>query len=142
MTRTVYVDTGAFIALLWTRDRHHSLVRAQYERLRAERARLVTSDPVIAETATRLRYDAGLLAARTFASIVREATDAATLAVRESDADLRARAFAVMARYNGLALSYADCVGAAVAEEVRADAVLGLDDNFRVMGFHLEPDSA
>ncbi len=77
----------AFIALLWTRDRHHSLVRAQYERLRAERARLVTSDPVIAETATRLRYDAGLRAARTFASIVREATDAATLAVRESDAD-------------------------------------------------------
>jgi len=29
-----------------------------------------------------------------------------------------------------------------VAEEVRADAVLGLDDDFRVMGFHLEPDPA
>ncbi len=140
MTRVVYVDTGAFIALVWTRDRHHLTVRAQYERLRAERARLVTSDPVIGETATRLRYDAGLPAASAFASIVRDASVAGTLVVRESDADLRARAFAVMARYDGLALSYADCVGAAVAEEIRADAVLGLDNDFRVMGFRLEPE--
>ncbi len=137
--RTVYVDTSAFLALLWTRDRDHQPMRERYRRLRDERARLVTADPVISETATRLRYDAGLPAAQTFATVIREAADAGTLLVRESDADLRTKAFALMARYESLQLSYADCVGAAVATEFRVDAVLGLDNDFRVIGFVLEP---
>jgi len=139
--RTVYVDTGAFIALIWSRDRDHDAVREQYGLFRAERARLTTSDAVIGETATRLRYDAGLAAARTFHEVIRDATAAAALTIRESDGELRARAFAVMARYDGLTLSYADCVGAAVAADIRADAVFGLDGDFRVMGFHLEPST-
>ena len=137
--RTVYVDTGAFIALLWSRDQHHQAVSARYAQLRAERARLITSDPVIGETTTRLRYDAGLQAAETFGAVVREATDAGALFIRESGADLRARAYEVMARYDSLQLSYADCVGAAVALEHRAEAVFGLDNDFRIMGFALEP---
>ncbi len=36
-------------------------------------------------------------------------------------------------------LSYADGIGAAIAEERRVDAVFGLDNDFRVMGFALEP---
>lgn len=137
--RTVYIDTGAFIALLWTRDRDHPAMRERYRALRTEHARLVTSDPAIAETSTRLRYDAGLPAALAFYEVVRDASLAGTLVVRESDGDLRNRAFDLMARYDGLRLSYADCVGAAVAQEVRADAVLALDDDFRVMGFSVEP---
>ena len=138
--RTVHVDTGAFIALLWSREGPPGPSGgARYGQLKEERARLVTSDPVIAETATRLRYDAGLDAARTFGAVIRDAAAAGTLVVRESDDDLRLRAFAIMTRYDGLALSYADCVGAAVATETRADAVLGLNHDFRVMGFTLEP---
>lgn len=44
-----------------------------------------------------------------------------------------------MERYEGLALSYADAVGAVVARRVRADAVFALDNNFRIMGFTVEP---
>jgi predicted nucleic acid-binding protein len=59
--------------------------------------------------------------------------------VHESDADLRARAFRIMERFADLRLSYADCVGAAVADKVQASAVLGLDHDFRIMGYSLEP---
>lgn len=135
----VYVDTSAFIALVWRRDRGHEAVASAYRSLREQRVRLVTADPVIGETATRLRYDAGLDAALRFHRVISEATRAATLTVRESDADLRERAFEVMRRYDGLTLSYADCVGAAVAREVRADAVLALYDDFRILGFDLLP---
>jgi predicted nucleic acid-binding protein len=44
-----------------------------------------------------------------------------------------------MARFPDLKLSYADAVGAVVAREVRAAAVFGLDDDFRHLGFALEP---
>lgn len=44
-----------------------------------------------------------------------------------------------MRRFEGLRLSYADCFAAAVSSEQRVDTVLGLDADFRVMGFGLEP---
>lgn len=137
--RQLYVDTGALIALIWARDQDHGRMRAHFERLRSDGVALLTSDQVVGETATRLRYDAGLPVATAFHEIVDQATASGGLTVRDSDADLRRRAFEWMQRFDGLRLSYADCVGAAVATERRVDAVLGLDHDFRVMGFTLEP---
>ena len=137
----VYVDTGAFIALVWARDRAHEVVRRAFDDVRRAGHRLVTSDPVIGETATRLRYDAGLTVTREFADIIRDSTRVGQLVVRESDQMLRQAAFDVMTRYEGLQLSYADAVGAAVAREIGASVMLALDSDFRVIGFDLLPET-
>lgn len=92
---------------------------------------------MVSETATRLRYDVGLASALAFHKVL--ASSAGRLTVRESDPRIRADAFDVMAKYADLRLSYADCVGAAVAREAKVSAVLGLDEDFRVLGFNLEP---
>lgn len=136
--RIVYVDTGAWIALLRMRDRAHQRVAHHFRDI-AKDSLLVTSEPAIAETATRLRYDAGLSAALGFHRHLEEASKLGRLRIRETDPALRRQAFAIMEQHGDLPLSYADCVGAAVAREVRAAAVLGLDNDFRVLGFHLEP---
>ena len=44
-----------------------------------------------------------------------------------------------MERHAGLTLSFTDCVGAGTATEGRAGAVFGLDNDFRALGFTLEP---
>ncbi len=44
-----------------------------------------------------------------------------------------------MERYADRSLSFADCVGAVTAREARAAAVFGLDADFAVLGFALEP---
>jgi len=136
--RIVYVDTGAWIALLWVRDRAHRRLADHVRRI-AKDSLLVTSEPAVAETATRLRYDTGLAATLAFHRYVEEATQLGKLRIRETDAALRRQAFAIMKQHADLTLSYADCVGAAVAREVRASAVLALDNDFRVLGFTLEP---
>jgi predicted nucleic acid-binding protein len=100
---------------------------------------LLTSNLVVSETATRLRYDAGLDAALAFRDLLEAAVDAGRLIVRHSDAELDARAWDVLARYPGLTLSFTDCIGAVTATEGRAAAVFGLDNDFRVLGFTLEP---
>jgi predicted nucleic acid-binding protein len=100
---------------------------------------LVTSEPVVAETVTRLRYDAGLPLALSFRDVVQRAVVQGFLTVRESGDDLRRSAFGVLAQYADLRLSYADAVGAVIAREPRVDAVFGLDNDFRVMGLTLEP---
>ncbi|MGQ0632907.1 MAG: type II toxin-antitoxin system VapC family toxin [Sporichthyaceae bacterium] len=139
MSRTLYVDTGAFIALLYARDDAHAAVSAHARELRAERALLITSDAVISETVTRLRYDAGLPAVRGFRTLLDQATEQRTLIIRDGDTKARAAAFEVMERYADLMLSFADAIGAVIATERKTDAVFGLDNDFRVMGFALEP---
>ena len=100
---------------------------------------MLTSNLVLAETATRLRYDAGLSAALTFRDFLQRATDSGRLAVRYNDPDLDREAWALMERYAGRSLSFADCVGAVTAREASAAAVFGLDADFAILGFAVEP---
>lgn len=137
--RVVYVDTGAWIALLWRRDRAHGEVARHFLRLRETSSLLVTSEAAIGETATRLRYDAGLTAVLTFHRLLEDAVAGGSIRVPDTDAALRRSAFRVMERFADLRLSYADCMGAAVARRFAADAVFGLDHDFRLLGFALEP---
>jgi predicted nucleic acid-binding protein len=44
-----------------------------------------------------------------------------------------------MAKFSERSLSFVDCVGAVTAREGRAAAVFGLDADFSVLGFALEP---
>lgn len=137
--RRVYVDTGAFIALISPRDQDHEQVVDHFRLLRANRDMLFASDPAIGETVTRLRYDAGLAAVTRFRDVVERSVARGSLQVHESDPQLRADALRQMERFGGLALSYADAVGAVVARRVRADVVFALDHDFQVMGFTVEP---
>ena len=114
-------------------------MRKHYGKLREARDALLTSNLVLAETATRLRYDAGLRAALAFPGLVDEAVAGGLLTVRSADAEVDARAWDVMERYSDRALSFVDCVGAVTAREGRAAAVFGLDSDFSVLGFALEP---
>jgi len=94
---------------------------------------------VLAETATRLRYDAGLEQALGFRALLEEAVGAGLLTVRYADAELDDRAWQVMEQYGDRALSFVDCAGAVTARDARAAAVFGFDADFTVLGFALEP---
>jgi hypothetical protein len=135
----VYVDTGAFIALLWRRDRQHDRCRRHYLSVRDAHDVLLTSNHVVAETATRLRYDAGLRLALQFRELVDEAVEVGRLVVRHADAQLESRAWDTMAQYADVTLSFADCVGAVTARDGGAHAIFGLDTDFRALGFSVEP---
>lgn len=100
---------------------------------------LVTSEAVVSETATRLRYDAGLAAVAAYRSVLDRAEAQRSLLIRPTDAVLRGAAFDLMERHADLRLSFADAVGAALASHEQADTVLALDNDFRALGFTVEP---
>ena len=139
MSRLLFADTSALIALIHAGDDRHASVAAHFRQLRSVRDRLVTCEAVVAETVTRLRYDAGLHVVRRFRSVLERSSVQGTLVVRESSPDDRRAAFDVMEQFADLAVSYTDAVGAVIARERRVDAVFGLDNDFRIMGFTLEP---
>lgn len=134
---TVYIDSGAFIAYLRGKDRDHQAARRQFVKLQDERSRLTTSDAVVSEVATRLRYDIGLEAALAFRGFLNALRH--RLRVIESSSERRGKAFDVMATYGDLRLSYPDAVGAVVAREVNAETVFSFDNDFRILGFSVVP---
>ena len=52
----IFVDSGAWIALLNRRDQHHDDAAAILDSLGQQKAQLLTTDYVIDETVTWLRY--------------------------------------------------------------------------------------
>ena len=69
----IFVDTGAWIALSDKSDQYHDEGRAIYARLKAQRVRLMTTDYIIDETVTRIRYDSGHENAVRFLDLIEQA---------------------------------------------------------------------
>ena len=59
--------------------------------------------------------------------------------MRYADPELDSQAWDLMEQHAGMRLSFVDCIGAVTARAARAAAVFGLDADFAVLGFALEP---
>ena len=135
----VFVDTGAWIALLSADDELHEDAERAYAALRDGHVRFFSSSDVVDETATRLRYDVGLPAALAFRDAVAEAGKAGLLRIVWIDARTQAEAWALMASRPRLELSLTDCTSAVVARRNKVKRVFGFDDDFEALGFELVP---
>ena len=68
-----FVDTGAWLAVVVRTDQYHDVGALHYEALISRRERLFTSDYVLDETVTRIRYDANHTTAVAFLDVIGEA---------------------------------------------------------------------
>lgn len=135
----VFVDTGAWIALLNARERLHSRARETYASFSMEGTRFVTSSDVLDETATRLRSDVGLKATLAFRDAVESAQQKRLLRVVWVDMNVHRQAWALLERHRDIELSFTDATSAAVARELKLKKIFGFDGDFRALGFDLTP---
>ncbi|MCX5795747.1 MAG: PIN domain-containing protein [Elusimicrobia bacterium] len=131
----IFVDTSAFIALEDRSDVLHPRAKRFYETLTSA-DRLLTSNYVVDETITRLRYCVGCEAALAFADIILKSR---LCSISYVDADLERAALQVMSRYKDKRLSFTDCVSMALMAELKADAVFAFDEDFAKAGFRMVP---
>ena len=135
----IFVDTGGWIALLKRDDVLHQVARTHYGQLIARRERLLTTNYVVDETATRLRYDAGLRAALAFRDALKEAIAGRQLRLAWIDARSEAEGWELLAQHDGVELSLTDATSAAVARRAKVRQVFGFDRHFRALGFDIQP---
>ncbi len=135
----VFVDTGGWIALLKRDDHMHGAALAHYEERAAEGARLVTTNYVVDETATRLRYDVGLAAALRFRTALERAVASRRLRVAWIEPRTEREGWEILERHADVRLSLTDATSAAVARRARAREIFGFDDHFRALGFDVQP---
>ena len=131
---TVFVDTGAWIALALSRDPLHARARQGWEELRSAGARLRTSIPVVLETFTFLDRSA----ARDVALAWKESLNALrylrVLECKGADLD---RAWGYFKRSELHKLSAVDATSFAIMKRARIRLAYTFDHHFAAVGFRL-----
>jgi uncharacterized protein len=136
-----FVDSGGWIAVVDEGDSHHEAGSAYRGVLMDLHVRLLTTDFVLDEVVTRLRYDVGHAKAAEFLSLVRASVDRRILEIVYITPELWAKAEAIFLRYRDARLSFTDCTSFALLAERPADEVFGFDGHFEMMGHVLQPNS-
>ena len=133
----IFVDSGAWIAFLDRRDQHHSDAVAIFNDLVQQRTRLLTTDYVIDETATRLRYKVNYSIAVQFLDLIESSKVTRGLTITEIDSALFQEAERLFRQYDTAELSFTDCTSFAVCQQHNISEAFAFDQHFPMMGITL-----
>lgn len=130
--RKLFVDSGAWIALLSARDQHHGEADALIREAIARRVPLVTTNLVLAEVHRLLLFRAGARAATAALARIEESGH---VRIEFATEPHHRRARAWLDRLANQAITYTDAVSFAVMEHLRCTTALTFDHDFLVAGF-------
>ena len=129
----MFVDTSAWFALVNRADASHRQVTEQVAR---HRALLTTTNLVMHESLTLLRYRLGWAPAQRFGETLRQQSVATLVSVTAADDD---SAWSLFVRYSDHRLTFIDCSSFAVMQRLKLDTAITLDDDFRSFGLNCLP---
>ncbi|MYC76370.1 type II toxin-antitoxin system VapC family toxin [Candidatus Poribacteria bacterium] len=104
----IFVDTGAWIAMLNPNDQYHREAVAIYRPFRQQKTQFLTTDYVIDETVTRLRYDTNHSIAVIFLERIERLVETGVLILVEIDNRIFRGAIALFRQYDSARLSFTD----------------------------------
>ena len=135
----VFIDTGGWIAMTVVRDQYHRQAADYYQRLSKKKVPLVTSNYVLVEAYTRIRYDDGHAKAVRFHFLILEAVRMGRLHLEWITPALHQEACGIFENYADQVFSLVDCTSFVIADRAGIKEVFGFDQNFSTMGFVLCP---
>jgi predicted nucleic acid-binding protein len=136
LTRPVFLDTGAFVAMRRDDERQHGRALATIASLVTERARLVTTNYVFAETYAALLVRVGRHAAIEFG---REFRSGKTFDLIRVDEELEESAWAILESHDDKLWSYVDATSFALMEREGITTAFAFDQHFAQRGLDVLP---
>lgn len=136
MSHEIFVDSGAWIAVVVAGDAHHRAAVELYRSLLAVSPLLVTTNLIIAESYVLIRRAGGHRPAIQFLQALR--TSPRLLKIFSS-ADVEAAAEQTLTRYTDQDFSFVDAVSFAVMRERQIGEAFAFDRHFLTAGFTLLP---
>ncbi len=128
------MDSGAWIALVNSRDRHHAEADTLFRRAIERRRRLVTTNLVVAEVHRLILFRVGIRAAR---AVLARMEESPSLNVELASPRHHIGALAWLDKLSDYKLTYTDAVSFAVMEALGCREALSFDSDFEVAGFEL-----
>jgi len=136
-SKIVFVDTSAWIALTDKSDKYHPQSVTIYNSIKEQKLLLLTTDYVVSETATRIRYDADHASAVQFLQMVHQAYRQQSLNLVNIDATFYKMAVDLFRQYDDVALSFVDCASFAVCRALKLSKAFSFDQHFAMMGLSI-----
>jgi predicted nucleic acid-binding protein len=137
--KSIFVDTGAWIGLAVSRDRSHSAAAAFAADVAKRGLPLLTTNYVLLEAYTRIRYDDGHAKAMIFDTLLREMVRRRQLTISWITPHVHELAMETFRKYSDQELSVVDCSSIVVAKAKKIREVFGFDSDFSKLGFILRP---
>jgi len=138
----VYVDTGGWVAYFDQSDRFHSLVTPYLQTtLRQAGVRLVTSDYVLDETVSYLRYHVSHATALTAFQTLSALGQTQRVIMLEINEELRRRAGQIFEQFRDQTFSFTDCTSFALCEAYHIQHVVTVDKDFVIFGLLILPEA-
>ena len=132
----MFVDTAAWVAAADAADAAGSAVRKARDQWLSDGGVLTTTDYVIDETLTTIRFRLGLDAAEAWWRMI---DGSARLRIESIDEARRERALSLFFRYRDKRFSFTDCCSFVLMRELQIRRALTLDHHFRQAGFEVVP---
>ncbi len=133
----IFVDTGAWTVYLDRKDQYHGDALKIHDDLGQQSIKLLTTDYVIDESATLIRYKANQSLAVEFLNHIEHHERAGSLIVVKIDNTLFEEAKRIFRQYDSTVLSFTDCTSFAVCRKHKIDQVFAFDQHFAMMGLTL-----
>ncbi len=129
----VFVDTSAWYALIDAKDPDHPSV---LHSLRQYQNNLLTTNYIVDETITLLRYRVGWQYARQFGEQLFSGQLAQYIRVTELD---EKAAWEIFERYQDKIFSFTDCTSFVLMKRLELSIAITLDSDFKSFGFYCLP---
>lgn len=129
-----FIDTSAFIALIYEDDHYHDEAVQIQEELDRKRMRCITTDYVLTEVYAFLISRVGRFAADLFDAALQEEENL-TIIFQGEEGFCKAQE--LFCQYSDKDYSLVDCASFATMQERGLSAVFAFDEDFRHFGFQL-----
>ncbi len=136
MMMRMFVDTSAWFALGDRKDQYHDRATAFLRNLKFEPVLLLTTDYVVDETLTLLRFKVSHREALAFLRLFKRGSQ---ITREQVNSEHLRRAEEVFSRYRDKRWSFTDCVSFAFMEEKGLQEAFAFGANFSQFGFRVHP---
>jgi len=128
----IFVDTSAWLALNDRNDRHHKDSITKTATIKSKKIGLITSDYVIDESLTIIRFRVSHEAAVLFGESVFNSNIIQSVNIAEDDKYASCELFK---RYRDRQFSFTDCTSFILMRRLKLDKCFTFDSHFSQMGF-------
>ncbi len=135
----ILVDTSAFLAIVNEKDNNHVAATQFLEEIKNGKIRIkkiITSDYIIDETLTRMRYSVGHKEAVEWGNDILASKVIEKIGI---DKELFGSAWELFRTYEDKKLSFTDCTSFALMKKKDIKKAFSFDEDFKRLGFILLP---
>jgi len=136
----IFIDTSAFLAIVNEKDKYHEDATGFLNEMKNGKAKvrkIWTSDYIIDETLTRIRYAVGHREAVTWGRSILASNVVEKINV---DSDIFSMAWDLFETYEDKSLSFTDCTSFAIMKKKGIEKAFSFDEDFERVGFVMYPE--